>query len=244
MPPMGDLIKPDEIRDLVAWLASLSQEPKKAPAKKPEIVDPSKLPGAKPQLRRKPSDQILIPIATGGDAATERAAPDAKVGSQQFMLCGACHGQQGEGTAAGPPLAGSEWVNGSAENLIRIQLRGLVGPIKVKGKEYNFPAGMMAMAYQTDEQIAAVLTHVRSSFGNSAPAVTPAEVAALRSEVGKPQLTAAELIQPELPAPTENPADGKASKYDNMKSSPGLPLWAFGAIFVFVLVCLVGVFRK
>lgn len=244
MPPMGDLIKPDEIRDLVAWLASLSQEPKKAPAKKPEIVDPSKLPGAKPQSSRKPFDQIQIPIATGDEAATEPAAPDAKVGSQQFMLCGACHGQQGEGTAAGPPLAGSEWVNGAAENLIRIQLRGLVGPIKVKGKEYNFPAGMMAMAYQTDEQIAAVLTHVRSSFGNSAPAVTPAEVAALRSEVGKPQLTAAELIQPEPPAVSDKPADAKGSKYDDMKTSPGAPLWAFAAVFLFAILCLAAVFRK
>lgn len=245
MPPMGDLIKPEETRDLVAWLASLSKEPEKAPARKPEIVDPSKLPGAKPQSSHKASEQKLIPIATGGDAAAEPVAPDtAKIGQQQFMLCGACHGQQGEGTAAGPPLAGSEWVNGPAENLIRIQLRGLTGPIKVKGQEYNFPAGMMAMAYQSDEQIAAVLTHVRSNFGNSAPAVTAAEVAALRSEVGKPQLTAAELIQPELPAAAEKPAGAKGSKYDNMKSSPGAPLWAFAAVFLFVLVCFVGVFRK
>jgi hypothetical protein len=162
------------------------------------------------------------------------------------MLCGACHGQQGEGTAAAPPLAGSEWVTGPAENLIRIQLRGLTGPIKVKGQEYNFPAGMMAMAYQTDEQIAAVLTHIRSSFGNTAPApaVAPAEVAALRGEVGKPQLTAAELIQPEPLAVSAKSAYTKESKYDNMKSSPGAPLWVFTAIFLFVLICFVGVFRK
>ena len=241
MPAMGDLIKPEEIRDLVAWLDSLSKEPEKSPARKPEMVDPSKLPGAKPQSSRKPFDQTLIPIATSGDAA----APDtAKIGQQQFLLCGACHGQQGEGTAAGPPLAGSEWVTGPAENLIRIQLRGLIGPIKVKGQEYNFPAGMMAMAYQTDEQIAAVLTHVRSSFGNRAPAVTAAEVAALRGEVGKPQLTAAELIQPEPPAVAEIHVGAKESKYDNMKSSPGAPLWVFAGISLFALICFVGVFRK
>jgi len=35
---------------------------------------------------------------------------------------------------------------------------------------------MPALAHQTDEQIAAVLTYVRNSFGNAATAVTPAEV--------------------------------------------------------------------
>jgi hypothetical protein len=56
----------------------------------------------------------------------------------------------------------------------------------VKGKEYNFPRRHGPMAYQTDEQIAAVLTYVRNSFGNKASAVKPEQVAALRSEVGKP----------------------------------------------------------
>ena len=69
------------------------------------------------------------------------------------------------------------------------QLRGLKGPITVAGKEYNFPAGMTPMAYQTDEQIAGVLTYIRNSFGNKASAVKPEQVTALRGEVGKPQAT-------------------------------------------------------
>lgn len=117
-------------------------------------------------------------------------------GKVSYMLCGACHGQNGEGGPIAPPLAGSEWVTGPVSNLIRIQLRGLVGPITVAGKEYNMPGGMAALSYQTDEQIAAVLTFIRNSFGNKAPAVKPAQVAALRSEVGKPPVTAAELIKP------------------------------------------------
>jgi mono/diheme cytochrome c family protein len=259
MPPVGDLIKPDELRDLVAWLASLTNEPEKAPVRKAEIVDPSKLPGAKPQSSVEPAAEAPLPVAAQSETVAAEPAPEpaaeaaspspefAKLGAQQYMLCGACHGQQGEGTAAGPPLAGSEWVTGPAENMIRIQLRGLVGPIKVKGKEYNFPAGMMAMAFQTDEQIAAVLTHVRSSFGNSAPAVSAAEVAAFRSEVGQPPLTAAELIQPEPPAPTadaETSGAAKPSKYEDMKTSLGAPLWLFAGIFFFGLFCLVSVFRK
>jgi mono/diheme cytochrome c family protein len=134
------------------------------------------------------------------DAMTDPNAPVEpavmETGKAQFLVCGACHGQNGEGSPAGPPLAGSEWVLGPVSNLVRIQLRGLTGPITVAGQEYHFPAGMAPMAYQTDEQIAAVLTFVRNSFGNEAPPVTPEQVAALRSEVGKPQLTADELVAP------------------------------------------------
>jgi mono/diheme cytochrome c family protein len=120
-----------------------------------------------------------------------------EIGKAQYLVCGACHGQNGEGGPAGPPLAGSEWVTGPVSNLIKIQLRGLIGPIEVKGKVYDqFPAGMLPMAYQTDEQIAGALTYVRNSFGNKASAVNPEEVKALRDEVGKPQLTVQDLIKP------------------------------------------------
>ena len=118
------------------------------------------------------------------------------VGKAAFMLCAACHGQNGEGGVIAPPLAGSEWVTGPISNLIRIQLRGLQGPITVAGKEYNMPAGMGPLAHQTDDQIAGVLTYVRNSFGNKASGVKPEQVAALRSEVGKPQCKVTELTKP------------------------------------------------
>jgi quinoprotein glucose dehydrogenase len=183
MPPMAGLLSPSELRDMVAWLASLDQD-----------SGPSK-----PPIQPMPLDPATLEVLEKTAAVVEQATADPallKLGKQQFIVCGACHGQSGEGTAAGPPLAGSEWVNGPEENLIRIQLRGLVGPIRVKGQEYNIPGGMAALAFQTDEQIAAVLTYMRSSFGNSAPPISPAAVAALRKEVGKPQLTAKELIPP------------------------------------------------
>ena len=155
-------------------------------------------------------------------------------GKIQFMMCAACHGQQGEGTAAAPPLAGSEWVMGPAENLIRIQLRGLRGPITVKGREYDIAGGMAPMAYQNDDQIAAVLTYLRQSFGNNAPAVEPAQVAALRGEVGKPQLSVADLVKPEgMSAVTPTPAS--TNKYANLDDSESFPRWAVIGIIAALL---------
>lgn len=117
-------------------------------------------------------------------------------GKTGYMLCMACHGQNGEGGPAGPAHAGSEWVTGPVSNLIRIQLRGLQGPITVKGEKFTTIPLMSPQSFQSDEQIAAVLTYVRNSFGNKASAVSPAQVKALRSEVGKPPLTEADLIKP------------------------------------------------
>ncbi len=123
------------------------------------------------------------------------AMADATLGKATYAICSACHQATGLGIPnAFPPLAGSEWVNGPAENLIRIQLRGLKGEITVKGQKFN--SIMPANANLSDEQIASVLTYVRSNFGNKASAVTPEMVKALRSEVGKPPITAKELIDP------------------------------------------------
>ena len=237
MPPMGDLLNPGELRDMIAWLASLSQSDggkKTAPAVTFVSLDPTMLPVADEPAAAAPGSTALDPAIM-------------KLGQQQFLLCGACHGQQGEGTAAGPPLAGSEWVTGPEENLIRIQLRGLQGPITVKGQEYNFPAGMGALAYQTDDQISAVLTYIRNSFGNAAPPVAAAAVAALRSEVGKPMLTAAELIPP-VPA-VPKPAAGAppamvSTKYQALALDSTLPKWVAAAVLLGLLAFMAQAFRK
>ena len=195
----------------------------------------------------KTSAAFPILILLGLPLVAEAAPPDADVmksGKVQFMICAACHGQSGEGTAAAPPLAGSEWVNGPVENLIRIQLRGLVGPIPVKGETREYPGGMAPLAYQSDEQIAAVLTYVRNSFGNSAPAVSTEQVKTLRGEVGKPQLTLADLVIPEgmvMPGtPTTQPL-APSKVYDDLKPT-GFPKWIIAAAIV--LLGAVGWFLK
>ena len=174
--PAMDALTLNEVRDIVAWLATLSKEPKKAKPAEPKPLDIS----------------TIKPVVAVAVANVDPAVMAA--GKQAFMTCMACHGANAEGTVIAPPLAQSNWVNGPVENLIRIQLRGLQGPITVSGKKYAPPAPMMALPHQTDEQIAAVLTYVRNSFGNSAPAVTPEQVKALRGEVGKPMLTEADLV--------------------------------------------------
>jgi mono/diheme cytochrome c family protein len=95
--------------------------------------------------------------------------------------CAACHQATGQGLpGAFPPLAGSEYVLGDGERVVRIVLRGLTGQVSVKGQDFN--GAMPAWADQlSDAEIAAVLTYVRSSFGNAASAVTPDVVAAQRS---------------------------------------------------------------
>jgi len=109
--------------------------------------------------------------------------------------CFACHQANGAGIPnVFPPLADSEWVNGPAENLIRIQLRGLTGEITVKGTKYN--SVMPPNAAMTDAEIASVLTYVRSNFGNKASKITEDQVKAHREEVGKPMLTVKDLVDP------------------------------------------------
>jgi mono/diheme cytochrome c family protein len=157
----------------------------------------------------------------------------ANEGFSLYTLCAACHGQSGEGTNLGPPLAGSEWVNGPAENLIRIQLRGLQGPITVKGVDYHFPGGMPALGHQSDEDIASVLTFVRTSFGNNASAITAAEVAALRKDPDSGPLTAADLVPPDT---TIQSVSEHSGKYDDLDASTGPPLW----LWITVLAAVVG----
>lgn len=170
---------------------------KPAAVEKPEQI----VPGSDRQLAL--SNVPVVDVAAvdaltpGPDVPVDPALIEA--GKAQYMgagTCFVCHGPTGEGGPIAPTLAGSEWVTGPVSNLIRIQLRGLEGPIQLKGATYTPPAPMAALAHQDNNQIAAVLTYIRNSFGNKASAVLPEQVEMLRSEVGKPPLKEADLIKP------------------------------------------------
>jgi cbb3-type cytochrome c oxidase subunit III len=95
--------------------------------------------------------------------------------------CVACHQATGTGVpGAFPPLAGSNWVNGRDTTLIQILLHGIQGTLTVNGASYN--GTMPTFGTQlSDAEIAAVLTHVRSQWGNKTGPVSAAQVATQRS---------------------------------------------------------------
>src|SRR5690606_8089017 len=79
-----------------------------------------------------------------------------------------------------PPLDGSDWVTGDVELPIKIVLHGLMGPVTVADQPYQSVMAPLA-ATLTDEQIAAVLTFVRQSWHNDAPAIEVDTVKKLRN---------------------------------------------------------------
>ena len=100
--------------------------------------------------------------------------------------CLICHQQNGSGVPGMyPPLQRSDWINGDKSRLIGIMLNGLTGEIKVNDQVYK--TAMPSHQYLNDEQIAGVLTYIRSNFGNQAGAISPAEVTALRNSNPAPQ---------------------------------------------------------
>ncbi len=113
-------------------------------------------------------------------AARVGAAAVAIDGGQIFAAkCVACHQTNGQGIpGVFPPLAGSEWVTGSDKVLVQIPLHGIIGVVRVKGAPYN--GAMPVFDSLSDAEIAAVLSYVRSQWGNSAPAVSVATVTAGR----------------------------------------------------------------
>jgi mono/diheme cytochrome c family protein len=114
-------------------------------------------------------------------AAADPAAQMAAGKAIYNQYCQACHMADGAGVAGiNPPLAKSDWVNGEKERIIKIVLNGQQGPIEVNGQTYN--GVMVAHNFLKDDQIAAVLTYVRGSFGNTSGPVTAEEVAALRGK--------------------------------------------------------------
>jgi mono/diheme cytochrome c family protein/glucose/arabinose dehydrogenase len=129
-------------------------------------------------------------------------------------LCISCHGADAKGAPMGgsttgqllgAPLAEAPRVVGHRENIVKVLLNGLTGPLD--GREYS--GGIMVpMGMNTDEWIADVASFVRNSFGNSADIITTEQVTAIRQANTRTQ----PWTQAELEAAVPQPLDRAAWK--------------------------------
>jgi len=94
--------------------------------------------------------------------------------------CSSCHQSDGRGiSGAFPPLAGNPVVTGNPTAVIAIVKNGLDGRVEVNGQAYS---GIMPRwkGVLTDEQIAAAISYIRSSWHNRAPGVSVSQVEAIK----------------------------------------------------------------
>lgn len=131
------------------------------------------------------SQKIEAALAEPVKVASPNSKPVAEtqldLGKQVYMkTCFVCHQPNGQGVPNQiPPLAGSDFLMRDKTEVIRTVIQGRSGEAVVNGKTY---IGMMIpQGNLSDEQIANVLTFVRSNWGNAGGAVTPDEVHSQRN---------------------------------------------------------------
>lgn len=115
---------------------------------------------------------------TSGAAAAVDEALKTKGEGVYGANCAGCHQATGEGLAGTfPPLAGNPNL-ADAKHVTSVVVKGLSTGVEVKGVKYTQP--MPGFSQLSDEEVAAVATYVRNSWGNSFGGVTPDEAKAAR----------------------------------------------------------------
>lgn len=143
-------------------------------------------------------DATVVSWSGGGAGAAPVAVDMNALGKKVFtQTCVICHQSTGLGVPGQfPPLVGTEWVLSQDwhgdNHLVKQVLYGMQGPITVKGEPYN--NAMAAWNQLSDQQIAAVLTYIRSEWGNNAPPITTEFVAKVRADT-KPRTEAWTLAE-------------------------------------------------
>lgn len=129
------------------------------------------------------------PAGAGNKNPAAGGGSDQKAGGRALLAlgakvyagnCASCHQADGQGLPhVFPPLAGDPVVTADDPTQhIRIVLHGLQGKT-IEGVSYASP--MPAFGGRlSNREIAAVINHERTSWGNDAPTITPEDVAALR----------------------------------------------------------------
>jgi mono/diheme cytochrome c family protein len=130
----------------------------------------------------------LKALPSTGDTATPTAAQTqdqlrlAPLGKKIYAAdCAMCHGTNGEGRGWDfPPLAANQSIQmTSSVNPIRMVLNGGYPPGTIRNPR---PYGMPPFAQQlSDEEVAAVVTYIRTAWNNHGTAIRAQDVNALRS---------------------------------------------------------------
>jgi len=125
--------------------------------------------------------------------------------------CQTCHQANGLGVPSQyPPLAGSEFTTGGSKRPAMIVLKGLQGPVTVKGQKFGSAVMQPWDKTLTDQKIADVLTYERSEWGNNASPVSAEQIAALRKELASHPESYTEPDVLAVPAETELPGGAPA----------------------------------
>ncbi|MDQ4076447.1 MAG: cytochrome c [Chloroflexota bacterium] len=100
----------------------------------------------------------------------EAAEVDLAHGEQVYAdNCAVCHGSEGEGRGGNPPHRNNPFVTGDPEPVIEVVLHGR--------------GGMPAFGDQlSDQEIADVISYIRTAWTNDAEPVTPEQVAEVRDD--------------------------------------------------------------
>jgi mono/diheme cytochrome c family protein len=183
-----------------------------------DSLDPSLAP---PQLKKAAG-------GPGGGGQQAELSPRDR-GKKIFLAnCAVCHQPDGNGAAGQgyPPLAGSEIVNGGSRRPGMIVLKGLQGPITVKGQKFGTAVMQPWDKTLNDQKISDVLTYVRSEWGNNASPVTAEQIAALRKDLTSHPDSFVEHDIMSVPAEAElpgGPAAGGAPPKPGEQAKPGEP---------------------
>lgn len=136
-----------------------------------------------------------------------------QIGKEVYLRdahCATCHQPDGKGLAnIYPPLTERAWLEDD-ERLVKIALKGLWGPIDVAGKRYDPSQGVPPMMgfgeILGDNEMAAVLSYIRQSFGNDLDPVSAETVRRVRAATkDRVNFYTSEELLKEHPLPTKQP---------------------------------------
>jgi mono/diheme cytochrome c family protein len=146
-----------------------------------EVVSGSTQHLSEPDLRAMAAYLKALPQSETTRTAGSPAPAEGPGAALYDRHCAACHGDQGDGVpGAYPALAGSRAVTmASAANLVHVVLEGGFPPATAGNPR---PYGMPPFAtLLSNEDVAALLTHLRGSWGNRAAAVSAVDVGRYRN---------------------------------------------------------------